>query len=97
MKNIVKINHNSKLFHHFNEEGNLEGITTKYHRLLNLIIDGKCKEGYKKCGILDTIGNILCIDNNFDCPINKLIVDLHANKNNYKDEGLKEIYNENLI
>ena len=97
MKNIVKINHNSRIFHNFNSYGNLEGITTRYHRLLNLTTENGCKEWYRKCGILDTIGNILCIDNNFDCPINKLIVDLHSNKNNYKDEGLKEIYNENLI
>ena len=97
MKNIVKINHNSKLFHHFNDEGNLEGITTKYHRLLNLIIDGKCKEGYKKCGILDTIGNILCIDNKFDCPINKLIVDLYSKQDEQSYKDLKQIYNENLI
>ena len=97
MKNIVKINHNSKLFHHFNSDGNLEGITTKYHRLLSLIIDGKCKDGYKKCGILDTMGNILCIDNNFDCPINKLIVDLYSNKDEQAYKGMKQIYNENLI
>ena len=34
VKNIIKINHNSKIFHNFNSEGNLEGITTKYNRLL---------------------------------------------------------------
>jgi len=36
MKNIVKINHNSKIFDHFNCDGELEGITTKYIKLLNL-------------------------------------------------------------
>ena len=29
-----------------------------------------CAEGYRQCGILDTIGNILCIDETYDCPIN---------------------------
>jgi len=97
VKNIIKINHNSKIFHNFNSEGNLEGITTKYNRLLNLTNGNECKKGYKKCGILDTLGNLLCIDNNFDCPINDLNVDLFQNKNNYTKKGYKEIYNENLI
>lgn len=97
MKNIVKINHNSQIFDHFNSDGELEGITTKYIKLLNLTTNDGCKEGYKKCGILDTLGNVLCIDNNFGCPINKLTVDLLANKNKYLNQGLKEIYNENLI
>ena len=97
VKNIIKINHNSKIFHNFNSEGNLEGITTKYNRLLNLTNGNECKEGYKKCGILDTLGNLLCIDNYFDCPINDLNADLFQNKNNYTKKGYKEIYNENLI
>ena len=97
MKNIVKINHNSKIFDHFNSQGELEGITTKYYRLLNLTTTDGCVEGYKKCGILDTIGNTLCIDNNFPCPINNLTVDLFSNRNNYSNKGMKEIYNENLI
>ena len=97
MKNIVKINHYSKIFDHFNSDGELEGITTKYHRLLNLTTKDGCKKGYKKCGILDTIGNTLCIDQNFGCPINNLTVDLLGNKKNYMIEGMKEIYNENLI
>ena len=49
IKNIVKINHNSKIFDHFNSDGNLEGITTKYNKLLNLTTNDGCKEGYKKC------------------------------------------------
>ena len=87
VKNIIKINHNSKIFHNFNSEGNLEGITTKYNRLLNLTNGNECKKGYKKCGILDTLGNLLCIDNYFDCPINDLNVDLFQNKNNYTKKG----------
>jgi len=97
IKNIVKINHNSKIFDHFNSDGELEGITTKYNKLINLTTNDGCKEGYKKCGILDTLGNALCIDNNFGCPINKLTVDLLANKNKHLNQGLKDIYNENLI
>ena len=97
MKNIVKINHNSKIFDHFNSDGELVGITTKYNRLLELTTKDGCKEGYKKCGVLDTIGNTLCIDNNFGCPINRITVDLLANRGKHNFKGMKEIYNENLI
>ena len=34
VKNIVKTNHQSKIFNNFNEEGNLEGINIYYQRLL---------------------------------------------------------------
>ena len=97
MKNIVKINHNSKIFDHFDSDGELVGITTKYNRLLELTTIDGCKEGYKKCGVLDTIGNTLCIDNNFGCPINRITVDLLANRGKHNFKGMKEVYNENLI
>ena len=98
IKNIVKANHQSKIFNDFNEEGNLEGININYNRLLELITDNDtCQKGYRKCGILDTIGNILCIDELFDCPINQINVDLKAERNKYINNGSKEIYNENLI
>ena len=45
MKNIVKINHNSKIFDHFDSDGELVGITTKYNRLLELTTIDGCKEG----------------------------------------------------
>ena len=97
VKNIVRTNHLSQIFNDFNKEGNLEGININYQRLLELIEDNKCKKGYKQCGILDTIGNILCIDEIFDCPINQLNVDLRTERNKYLKNGSKEIYNENLI
>ena len=97
VKNIVKTNHQSKIFNKFNEEGNLEGINIYYQKLLQLIVNDTCKVGYKKCGILDTIGNILCIGENFDCPINQINVDLTSERTKYLNKGFKEIYNENLI
>ena len=33
-----------------------------------------CLEGYKKCGILDTLNNTLCLLKNETCPLNLLIV-----------------------
>lgn len=97
VKNIVKTNHQSHIFNDFNKEGNLEGININYQILLELITDDGCKKGYKKCGILDSIGNILCIDETFDCPINQLNVDLKSERNKYLNNDYKEIYNKNLI
>ena len=33
-----------------------------------------CPDNTKQCGILDTLGNIMCIDVNTDCPINLILV-----------------------
>ena len=42
-----------------------------------------CEENYKKCGILDTYGNVMCIPEKDDCPINDIIV-------NFDYEGLSK-------
>ena len=44
----------------------------------NLLKNSKepCENNYKKCGILDTLGNIMCIPENDECPINEVIDDL---------------------
>ena len=36
----------------------------------------QCKEGYKQCGILDTMNNTICLENYRECPIN----DIRINK-----------------
>ena len=97
VKNIVKMNHQSQIFNDFNENGELMGININYQKLLQLITEKGCKKGYKKCGKLDTLGNILCIDEAFPCPINHLNIDLWTERNKYLNKGFKEIYNENLI
>jgi len=42
-----------------------------------------CQSGEKRCGILDSIGNVLCIPNEFSCPINyiKIISNQEYKKN----------------
>ena len=35
----------------------------------------KCKEGYKQCGILDSLDNIMCIKEEQQCPINRIVID----------------------
>ena len=36
-----------------------------------------CEQNFKKCGILDSLGNTMCIPNTDNCPINK--IDLNPN------------------
>lgn len=47
----------------------------KYSTLIkNSVAKGeKCKEGYKQCGIIDTMNNILCLEEGDECPINFII------------------------
>ena len=35
----------------------------------------KCNEGYKQCGILDSLDNIMCIKEEQQCPINRIVID----------------------
>ena len=55
-----------------------------------------CENNYKKCGILDTLGNIMCIPENEQCPINEVIVDLISKNNEYISRDYKAIHLENL-
>ena len=83
VKNIIKLNHNSEIFYNFSSSKDIVGLSTNYKNLLKLITKDGCVENYKQCGILDTIGNKLCIDEIFDCPINEMVVDFKSKINNY--------------
>ena len=49
----------------------------------------KCEENFKQCGIMDTLGNIMCIPKEDECPINDIVIDT---KNN-NDSLLNSEYN----
>ena len=34
-----------------------------------------CPEGYKKCGILDSLNNTMCLETKSECPINLIVID----------------------
>ena len=55
-----------------------------------------CEENYKKCGNLDTLGNIMCIPENDDCPINDVKIDLTSKSNEYISNEYKIGYLNNL-
>lgn len=46
-----------------------------------------CKPGYKRCGILDTKDNVLCIENDKYCPINDI-----SNVNNGNNKNIEDIF-----
>lgn len=48
-----------------------------------------CKDSYKKCGILNTEGKILCLPNNEECPLNDFVI-AHSNKDSDYSEYEKE-------
>ena len=47
-------------------------ITINYNYSFLLQHSHDCELYYKKCGILDTIGNIMCIPSSENCPINRI-------------------------
>lgn len=47
-----------------------------YENLLNVSSKVKCSNGYIPCGILDTLGNLLCIPEGGQCPLNDIIIDI---------------------
>ena len=54
------------------DEGNKTTYCQNYETLLKHS-GTNCKANYKKCGILDTMGNIMCIPETDECPINEMI------------------------
>ena len=55
----------------------------------------KCLEGYKQCGILDSLNNIMCIEEDKQCPVNLIVVNKEKNAPSgytFKTEQLNTSY-----
>jgi hypothetical protein len=89
VKNILKNNHNRSLFYNYIARSTFTGLQEKYYELLNFTTDEGCKENYRQCGVLDTLGNKYCIEELYSCPINKLKIDLNSKVIKYLDQGYK--------
>ena len=61
---------------------------TDYEALLKMS-SNPCRRGTKKCGILDSLGNIMCIPQDDQCPINEAIVDSKSKRADYEAKGYK--------
>ena len=66
-------------------------LNINYDYLLNHSTIDKCEKGFKKCGILDTFGNFMCIENELPCPINEMKVDDKEKENEYKKNGFYSV------
>ena len=79
----------------FDLNGNRNLYKSNYQNLL--AYSGKqCKKDYKKCGIIDTMGNIMCIPKEDICPINEVKIDLESNNISYIKQGYNFTYLKNL-
>ena len=88
IENLVKITSSQyQIFNDISPSGKISGLSTNYYNLLKLNTGYGCNYNYRPCGYLDTLNNFLCIDREYSCPINQLVVDYSSNKNSYLDNG----------
>ena len=89
----VYSNQGISLFNIYNTYFYQETLKRNYLDLLKQISSfnkSECEGGYKKCGILDTLNNPLCIEKENDCPINDIIINNQSSLNGYKTFKFKD-------
>ena len=93
LKKIIPIN-NNQIYPivdiHFN--GTLVYYKENYESLLKTSYKNCEEKNYKKCGILDTLGNIMCIPETDECPINDLVIDESSKMDEYINKSYKVGY-----
>ena len=80
-----EIKYDNLLMHSINID-NIHNYNTSDKNSLNNI----CEAGYKPCGILDTMNNILCLPKKYNCPLNDMIISKN-NDSSLIDDGYEEI------
>ena len=95
LKSIIVNNHYSELLEYFSTSGEPYTLSSTYRNLLKLNKNkDECIENYRPCGILDTYGNVLCIEEYIPCPVNKMrIVHINAAEDylNYETAPLSNV------
>jgi hypothetical protein len=71
----------------------MERLYKNYDYLLQHSTRGECEKNFKRCGILDTYGNIMCLPDKESCPINEIIIDDVKKQEFYRNKG----YNSSFI
>jgi hypothetical protein len=64
--------------------------TTEYKQNYETLLkqsSNPCASNLKKCGILDSLGHLMCIPLNEECPINEAIIDLKSKQSDYESQG----------
>ena len=87
----------------FMKQGTYISTENQYSTLLNLFGETReCRVGYKNCGKIDSLGQLLCFPNEWTCPINSVIVSesstgefknikFHDKNLNYSNKGTNDI------
>jgi len=83
--NQAELKYDNLLIHSVNID-NIKNYNKSDKSSLNNI----CEEGYKPCGILDTMNNILCLPKKYNCPINDMVISKN-NNSSLIDDGYVEI------
>ena len=92
--NLYELKYEELLKHsvNLNSLDNYTNITKTMNNSINNS-DNICESGYKPCGILDTMNNILCFPIKYNCPLNDLqITNKHDSfllNNNYSEIELE--------
>ena len=96
IEKLIKINNNQSYpILKINQNGTTVNYSENYASLLKH--SGKeCEINYKKCGILDSLGNIMFIPENEICPINDIKIDLASNNSLYELKGYESTPFNNL-
>ena len=84
LKQIIKDNvYNTFPFESISSEKNYILLNGDYLYYLEHSSQDQSKNNYKKCGILDTNNNIMCIPQSDTCPINEITKNSQDNSSNY--------------
>ena len=84
MNEILENNINNKFpLLNIQSESENNTLNFSYSDLLKNSTKNNCKIGYKHCGILDSVNNILCIEESLPCPINEIAIEKEDNYNRF--------------
>ena len=65
-----------------------------YYIIIKLVKGENCKENYKNCGIIDTLEQKLCIEQDEECPLYD--VRIKTNEENFNDISYDKVINSNI-
>ena len=91
INSIIQENYeNYKIYQNFVDRNFYNALNFSYYDLLKNATRDNCGKDLKQCGILDTLGNKLCLYKDYPCPINEIIVDLENKEAYYKNKGFND-------
>ena len=91
IENIIRWNNNNTYpFTYLGDTGIYYAYKSKYNYAYLLEHSGSsCEAHYKKCGILDTMKNIMCLPETDECPINDVLDEAAYNKSTNPEKYIK--------